>query len=818
MSWSENFVNYAEKFWQIRRNKLGEFSKTADNLLSSCAADEALLLKFFLATLPLSDLGAYSPHLLLRFAKNALQARREFSWCAALPENIFLLHVAYPRINTEELADCRDIFHNALANRIRNLPLESAILEVNRWCAEEATYRSTDLRTASPLAVYTCGFGRCGEESTFAVTALRSVGIAARQVYAPWWSHCDDNHAWVEVFDGTRWRYLGACEPEPTLDRGWFTSAASRAMMIHARAFVQGEKADFAFLFPHTSAENLSLQHGVVLEAVTQNYASTRLLTLRAVDELGHPVAGAVVNFSVLNMAQLAPIATRITDKNGTAEINLGLGTVHVSVYSSAGSAEAVINVADTDALTLVLGSLSLPDEDIDFSAPMGASGYPQPLTAEQKSTRRAWLDYAAAQREKKHAPVNANLSAEEQLVCSALTEKDRAVEVPQSVFEDTRAAFVYKNLHSIEIFRDFLLSPRIGIEPLAPWRDQLAAAFSPVQREEFSRDPRKILDWLDKNVALDDSYPELCGTPAGNFRLKSANAAGRNVLFCALCRAFGVPARLSALTSQPEFYSSGKFRSISETSQAAVLTLRAPADRPAQFAKNYSLARMENGSFVTLTTRDIAPGKALSVELQPGTYRIFTVNRLPNGNQLAHSETLRVTAGASLLTELSFRDATPAEMLECQALPPFSLRDSFGNEHSAADILACSDNSLFFWLEVGREPTEHILNELRESAEAFKSAGCPLNFVLETPAQEQDPTLKKTLSALTVSKAPLFRVWFGDFTDTVTTLARRMFGDPDKLPLVILTDSKANGLYSCSGYNVGTAELLIKLLSAASE
>ncbi len=43
--------------------------------------------------------------------------------------------------------------------------------------------------------------------------------------------------------------------------------------------------------------------------------------------------------------------------------------------------------------------------------------------------------------------------------------------------------------------------------------------------------------------------------------------------------------------------------------------------------------------------------------------------------------------------------------------------------------------------------------------------------------------------------------------------LARRMFGDPDKLPLVLLADRKGNGLYSCSGYNVGTGELMLRLL-----
>ena len=60
--------------------------------------------------------------------------------------------------------------------------------------------------------------GRCGEESTFTVAALRTAGIPARQVYTPRWAHTDDNHAWVEIWSKGEWYYMGACEPEPVLD------------------------------------------------------------------------------------------------------------------------------------------------------------------------------------------------------------------------------------------------------------------------------------------------------------------------------------------------------------------------------------------------------------------------------------------------------------------------------------------------------------------------------------------------------------------------------------------------------------------------
>ena len=128
-------------------------------------------------------------------------------------------------------------FYEQIMGRVAGMSLWEAILEINYWCAEHATYEATDSRTASPMTMYRSGKGRCGEESTFAVTAYRSVGIAARQVYTPRWAHCDDNHAWVEVFVDGEWHFLGACEPEEVLDTGWFSGPANRAILIHTRNF-----------------------------------------------------------------------------------------------------------------------------------------------------------------------------------------------------------------------------------------------------------------------------------------------------------------------------------------------------------------------------------------------------------------------------------------------------------------------------------------------------------------------------------------------------------------------------------------------------
>jgi transglutaminase-like putative cysteine protease len=103
-------------------------------------------------------------------------------------------------VNNEQLDSARVVFYKELKDRVKSLSLYDAILEVNHWCHEKAVYMPSDARTSSPLATVSTAYGRCGEESTLLVAALRSVGIPARQVYTPRWAHTDDNHAWVSLY------------------------------------------------------------------------------------------------------------------------------------------------------------------------------------------------------------------------------------------------------------------------------------------------------------------------------------------------------------------------------------------------------------------------------------------------------------------------------------------------------------------------------------------------------------------------------------------------------------------------------------------
>ncbi len=280
----ENREQGIQKAFEERLMLFGE--KTTEILqgIMSCSPKEALCAKFLYHTMPLADVASYDFDTFLDYVKQGVFLYEERPFKEKVPDDIFLNYILYHRINEEEITPCRTFFYKQLKERIAGKTMREAAIEVNYWCSEEATYQSTDERTVAAMTVFKGAYGRCGEESTFTVSALRSVGIPARQVYAPRWSHCDDNHAWVEVYvDGKwhflgeestftvsalrsvgiparqvyaprwshcddnhawvevyvdgKWHFLGACEPEEILNKGWFTNASSRAMLIHSRWF-----------------------------------------------------------------------------------------------------------------------------------------------------------------------------------------------------------------------------------------------------------------------------------------------------------------------------------------------------------------------------------------------------------------------------------------------------------------------------------------------------------------------------------------------------------------------------------------------------
>ena len=119
--------------------------------LSALSPDCALLTRWCYSASPVSDWANYEFSLFRACAEHALRLREQSPLARELPEPLFLNYVLHPRVNEEELCDCRGFFYAQIRGRIEGLSAREAILAINEWNAEQVCYRSTDGRTISAL-------------------------------------------------------------------------------------------------------------------------------------------------------------------------------------------------------------------------------------------------------------------------------------------------------------------------------------------------------------------------------------------------------------------------------------------------------------------------------------------------------------------------------------------------------------------------------------------------------------------------------------------------------------------------------------------
>ena len=339
-------------------------------------------LHFLYAYMPWPDMADYSAAYYAAQTNCALRARHDMPWGQKVPLREWLHFVLPVRVNNENLDTFRTACYDELRRRVAHLTMREAVLEVNHWCHEYVTYKPSDSRTSAPLASMRTATGRCGEESTFTVAALRAVGIPARQVYTPRWAHTDDNHAWVEAWVDGSWHFLGACEPEAVLDLGWFNQPASRGMLMHTKVYGR-----------YDGPEDVMARTPCYTEInVTANYAPVERATVVVTDREGKAVKGATVEFKLYNYAELYTVMRTTTDDAGRAQITAGLGDLVAWATDGTHYGFAKCSVGKQGTVTVVLDHQAGDTYamDLDITPPKGRSNMPVvPAEAAAENDRR---------------------------------------------------------------------------------------------------------------------------------------------------------------------------------------------------------------------------------------------------------------------------------------------------------------------------------------------------------------------------------------------------------------------------------------------
>ena len=889
MEFSEQLKIYAETHFENRKKYFAPIISEIEAGLSLCSEEEALLIKFFYGTMPLRDAGEYPFEIFLSYVRHALWLRKTIDWCKKLPEDLFVHDVLYYRINSEDISDCRSFFYEQLKDRIVGLDEYQAAVEINYWCAEHATYEMADDRTAGPMTMYRSGKGRCGEESTFTVTALRSVGLAACQVYTPRWAHCDDNHAWVEVWVNGEWHFLGACEPEEKLDRGWFTGPAGQALLIHSRTF-----GDYA---AGKREEVIGRDGAVVCHNVTASYTKTRKLRIQVRKQDNTPAAHAQISVEILNMAEYFPAAVLETDEQGETSIRLGLGDIRLQARSEGKFVERYCNLAedgvgaaDVDcAVTLVLKDSEAGMKDAlsgvsacgwhfaKLCAPKEVVVRESVLSEEEVSRGTRRLADAVKLREERFDQLTrhaiavhpeeeermrvAGENAEEltaflekddnpdrKKLLDSLTKKDNK-DLRAEVLEDHLSA--KRGSWPEDIHVQDLLCPRIWLEEIGAYRSYICSVLTAQEQEAFASNPELIWNYVNQNITdiPEEEYNTLCASPIGCLKLKMGSAVSRTILFIAICRSLNIPARLDKSLMLPEYWADGAFHvpvSRAQDSKGTLLLRNIPG-KEWIYAQHWTLGRLEKDHFVTMNhTGLVFEKETLELLLPVGIYRLIAVKRLLNGDQEAAE--LLFAIEKEKQTELYMPDFEKTDGVmpweknsvldEIQSclLRDILLQRADGTLCSLEKLVS-GKRSILAFLEIGAEPTEHVLNEvlaLEKSAKGnSKGIGCQLLFVLRQEKDLQHKTLQEVLALDAGSEIEILYDISGGASDA-NAAPRTATGDTasgtlcgwqetakrmrlaEKLPVMAAVRPDGTGIYGSCGYHVGSVELMVRILKEA--
>lgn len=284
---------------------------------------------FLIAYMPLVDIVSMDTQTFLDNINYAFMAREEFPWGKNYDDDIFYHYVLPHRVSQEPVENFRPYFYKELKDKLKNaVTLSDAALAVNKWCDEMIYFKQTQSRDQGPFETLKSGYGRCEEMMIFYIDAARSVGIPARQAWTPYWAHCDNNHAWTEVYAAGRWNFLGACEYADKLDEAWFRSPAKRAAIVMSVPFGLPDKASTTEEI-YRYADDIPDRYAIINSI--KNYAKTGELEVTVLDESGNPMVGANVMVYVFNFGALRPIAKVTTDENGFAKLTMGSGRFFVS-------------------------------------------------------------------------------------------------------------------------------------------------------------------------------------------------------------------------------------------------------------------------------------------------------------------------------------------------------------------------------------------------------------------------------------------------------------------------------------------------------
>ncbi|MDH6306880.1 hypothetical protein M2459_003493 [Parabacteroides sp. PF5-5] len=826
----------------------------------SMTAQENEALSFLYAYMPIGDITDYSGEFYLKNIRSSFQAKEEMPWGKDIPEMIFRHFVLPVRVNNENLDESRLLFYNELKERVKGLSLYDAVLEVNHWCHEKVIYTPSDARTSSPLASVRTAYGRCGEESVFTVAALRAVGIPARQVYTPRWAHTDDNHAWVEAWVDGKWNFLGACEPEPTLNLSWFNGPAYRGILMHTKAFGSY----------HGPEEIMTSTNCYTEINITNNYAPTAKCIVSVVNKAGEPVNGAEVEFKLYNYAEFYTVAKKVSDSEGKAFLTAGKGDMLVWVTKDHSFGFGKVSFGKDELINITLDKKpgDIIDLPLDIIPPIDGV-IPANVTDEQKEENSKRLqdedlirnNYVATfYTEEKAVKLADELGLDkDKLVWMMQGSRGNWMEIEQFLrslpskqlpsammllesisakdLRDTPASVLSNHLlqtneENSKQFYDYVQNPRVSNELLTAYRGFFRDAVPADLASQYKENPEKLVDWVKMNITVDDNLnpQQIPVMPVGVWNARVADTHSRNIFFVAVARSLGIPSRIEPVAGKVQYakglhWADVDFETASsmnvvqgkvEASYKAIKALDDP-----KYYRHFTIAKiLPDGQLQTLNFEDgshadMGLGDSWSrllkkpLPLDKGHYLLVTGNRMAKGNVLVSITSFNVETDKTTKIDLAVRESED----DIQVIGNIDAEAKFrlAETGDATSILATTGRGYFIVGILGsrQEPTNHAMRDIATVAKDLEAWNRSMILLFK------DEQGWKNFDTKEFGTLPDTITYGIDMNNNITNMltSAMQLSDANTLPIFVIADTFGRVVFVSQGYTIGLGEQMMRVI-----
>jgi len=192
----------------------------------------------------------------------------------------------------------------------------------------------------------------------------------------------------------------------------------------------------------------------------------------------------------------------------------------------------------------------------------------------------------------------------------------------------------------------------------------------------------------------------------------------------------------------------------------------------------------------------------------------MVTGNRMNNGTVLSKVSFFNVNPGQECPAEIEVRPLTvKPNLLGTLDVLKTKLVSFDGKQISLSEITNRKGIVLCF-IEPGKEPTNHVMNDIKLLGDNFEKWGGGMAFVLND--KKYTPASVKA----EYKNMPAQSVYYYDKNKTLLTEVEKALGNRKigNLPVILLLDDRGQIYFVSEGYSIGTGEQLYKNINLIDE